>query len=256
MSIRRINSTGRKKIKRQDVQFFVQPGEDGVLTFDAKINLHSYRLPADAQVFVEAQRKMTRMRFAHGTVSSIRPESSKRLTEFAEREGIQFYVKVTAAENAGMLLAVADQIPVTDDQEQPQNRKALLPPMPADLNQELWQVDLSQPNGPMLLINRRVGDWKAFAASPIFRSLVYPAAMRQILWHIYKIEEVNDLEDTSTWASNWLSFSSSLPGVEQPPLSSNDDEDWGEWISSAVSAFARQHEMLNKAVTYIEMESS
>src|SRR5207245_4335473 len=174
MSIRRINFTGRKRIVRQDAQIFVRPDSDGVLTFDATINLTDYGLPDDAHVFVEAYRLETFMRFPHGTVAAPQPPrgAARRLTEFASRDGLRFRVKVTSTgDRAGMLLAEGDRIPFSDDEEQPDNRIALLPPAPAELGQEIWRVDVIDANGPLLLVNSRVRDWKAVACSPPFRSL-------------------------------------------------------------------------------------
>ena len=46
-----------------------------------------------------------------------------------------------------MLLAEGDRIPVNDDEEQPDDRIALLPTAPEDLGQETWRVDLTGANG-------------------------------------------------------------------------------------------------------------
>jgi hypothetical protein len=157
-----------------------------------------------------------------------------------------FRVKVTSTgDRPGVLLAEADRIPISDDEEQPDNRIPLLPPAPAELGQEVWQIDgLASASGPLLLINKLVGDWKAVAASPHFRSLVYPAAMRQVLLHIYKMDEVRAMDDADDWRCRWLMFAASLPGVGQPPLCSDDDDEWSVWIDNAVDAFSRRHQML------------
>jgi hypothetical protein len=248
MSIRRINSTGRMKIVREDALFFVRPDSDGVLTFDATLKLTDYELPPEAHVFVEAYRQTTFMRFPHGTVAAPQPPGNvpRRLAEFAGGEGMLFRVKVTSTgDRAGVLLAEADRIPVSDDEEQPENRIPLLPPAPQDLGQEVWQVDgLTSESGPLLLINSRVGDWKAVAASPLFRSLVYPAAMRQVLWHVYKVDQTRAMDDPGDWRCRWLVFAAALPGVGDPPLTSEDDDEWQDWIDSATGSFARQHQML------------
>ncbi|HNQ24911.1 MAG TPA: hypothetical protein PKK06_17675 [Phycisphaerae bacterium] len=248
MSIRRINSTGRKRIAREDARILVHPDPDGVLAFDARLDLSDYALPGDADVFVEAYRQTTFMRFPHGTVAAPHPtgETSCRLTDFTSGDGLLFRVKVTSTdERSGILLAEGDRIPVSDDEEQPDNRIALLPPAPGELGQETWRVDFAGANGPLLLVNSRVGDWKALAASPLFRSLVYAAAMRQILWHIYKVEQIRDLDDAQDWRCRWLSFAAALPGGGDPPLASGDDDEWDEWITSAVESFTRQHQMLD-----------
>ena len=259
MPIRRINSTGRKKILREDAQIFVRPDSDGVLIFEATLDLSNYGLPDDANVFVEAYRRTSFMRFAHGTVAAPHPphDLSRRLTEFTSRDGLLWRVRVTSTgDRTGLLLAKGDRIPVSDDEEQPENRIALLPPAPEDLDQETWRIDLAGANGPLLLVNSRVGDWKAVAASPLFRSLVYPAAMRQVLWHIYKVEETRSMDDADDWRCRWLAFATTLPGVGAPPFTSEDDDIWGVWITDAVETFARQHQMLDHYKAFFAAEAS
>jgi hypothetical protein len=259
MSIRRINSTGRRKIMRGDARISVRPDPDGVPTFDATINLTDYGLPDDAPVFVEAYRLTTYMRFPHGTVAAPQPppDLPRRLTEFTTADGLRFRVKVTrTGDRAGELLAEADHLPFSGDEGQPDNRIALLPPAPFELGQETWRVDLTGSNGPLLLVNTRAGDWKAVESSPLFRSLVYPAAMRQVLWHIYKVEEMRTMDDAEDWRCRWLAFAAALPGAGIPPLTSDDDDDWGEWITGTVAAFARQHHMLDHYKAFLAGEAS
>jgi hypothetical protein len=259
--IRRINFTGRKKIVRDDTLISVRPDTDGVLVFDATLILDGYELPPEARVFLEAYRQTTLMRFPHGTVAAPQPprDLNRRLSEFPTSEGLLFRVKVTSTgERAGVLLAEADRIPVSDDKEQPDNRIALLPPVGQDLGQETWRLDFSGTNGPQLLVNNRLGDWKIVAASPLFRSLVYSAAMRQVLWQVYKIEEVRHTDDPDSWGSRWLRFAASLPRTGNPPDSENDNE-WDEWITKAVESFARQHQMsehFNREYEHIQEAST
>jgi hypothetical protein len=73
--------------------------------------------------------------------------------------------------------------------------------------------------------------------------LVYPEAMRQILWYVYKIEKVTDADDMKDWRCQWLSFAAALPGVGGNPGNSGGDEDWENWISRAVAAFCQKHRM-------------
>jgi hypothetical protein len=259
MSIRRINSTGRERIVRTDARVFVRTDPDGILTFDATIDLADYGLPADAQVFLEAYRQTTLMRFPCGTVASPQPPRgiSRRLTDFASRDGLLFRVKVTSTgQRAGILLAEADRIPISDDEEQLEKHIALLPIAPGDLEQETWRVDLSGEQGPLLLVNMSIGDWKAVAASPIFRSLVYPAAMRQVLWHIYKIDGTQQMDDQDDWRCRWLQFAAALPSVGDPPLGSDDDSEWDKWICDAVESFARKHKMLDRYMDSLAVEAS
>ena len=225
------------------------------------IDLTDYDFPDEARVFVEAYRQTSFMRFPHGTVDRAHPRAtSHRLASSQSSpagEGLLFRVKVTSmGDRAGVLLAEGDRIPVSDDKEQPDKRIALLPTAPADLGQESLRVDLTGANGPLLLVNKRVGNWPTVAASPLFRSLVYPAAMRQVLWHIYKVEGTRATDDADDWRCRWLMFATALPGIGEPPLSSNDDDIGSEWITAAVESFARQHQMLEHYTAFLAAEAS
>lgn len=255
MPIKRINSTGRKRILREDVDIHLHTTQSGALALEATLNLRDYELPGDSLVFVEAYRQTTFMRFPYGTVAApaAPPESERYLREFTSPDALLFRVRVTsAAEPGGMLLAEGDQIPPANDSEQPENRMPLLPPLGEDLGQEAWRVDLGGVNGPLLKVNNRVGDWKAAAKSAVFRSLVYPAALRQVLWHIYKVDKVGAMDDMSDWRCRWLAFASSLLGGRNPPVDVDDDDDWESWISEAVESFCSQHRMLEHFKTDLE----
>jgi hypothetical protein len=260
MPIRRINSTGRKKILREDARLFVRPDADGVLTLEATFDLTQYDLPADARVFVEAYRQTTSMRFEYGTTSTPRPSSGLacRLTEFSTRDGLLFRVKVTSSgERPGLLLAEADQIRARDVEEEPDQRIPLLPLVPADLGQEVWRIDITEASGSQLQVNEKVGDWKAVALSPAFRSLIFPAALRQVLSYVVLIRETRNTENPEDWRCRWLQFASSLPGVaDLPPADSDELDDWDQWIDSVVASFSRQHQTFNQYKAHIETEAS
>lgn len=235
--IRRLNYTGRVKIHRTDLKLTTRE-DGGVFGFDASLDLKDYELPAEALVFVEAYRQTSWMRFPFGTVANLQAPENRVLSEFESVEGILFRVKVTQAKDEHILLAVADRIPLAlpDDDA---NRESILPVYPAELGDELWQVDMD--DEPRLLINKSAtADWRQLAQSPIFVSLVYPAVLRQIVTSIL-VEGYTDIDDETEWRSKWLRFSVLLPGVD-PELP---DKDKGEnaisqWVEDAVAAFAKK----------------
>jgi hypothetical protein len=251
MPIRHLNYTGRKRILRADAKVLVTSDPDGRSHFSAILSLGDYDLPGDAQVYIEAYRQTTLMRFEYGTVAAGPPISSapRYLSEFSSKAGLLFRVKITSTgDRPGVLLAEADRVAVTDSEDVPDNRLPLLPIAPTDLAQDIWRIDISGDNGPLLQVNQRFGDWKTLAVSPVFRSLVYPAAMRQVLFHIRAVDEVVHLDDLSDWRCQWLTFAAALPGVGEPPSGLGDIEDWVNWIDTAVMAFTRSHDFLNRLV--------
>ena len=235
--IRRLNYTGRIKIHRTDLKLATREA-GGVLSFDANLHLTDYELPAEALVFVEAYYRTTWMRFPFGTVANLQPPENRSLSEFDSADGILFRVKVTQAQDEHILLAAADRIPLANP-DADSDRESILPVHPAELGDELWQVDMQ--DEPRLLVNKSAtSDWRQLAQSPLFVSLVYPAVLRQILTQILA-EGYRDTDDETEWRSKWLLFATLLPGVD-PEIPNKDDGEEAalRWAGDAVAGFARK----------------
>jgi hypothetical protein len=248
MAIRRLNYTGRKKIRRDDVSIALHEKPNVPATFDADLSkLSGYKLPDDGVVSVEARQQTRWMRFGYGTVGRITPAADRTLTEFDSPDGILFSVKVTAVTgDAGKLLAEADGIPVRFPGEADERRNPLLPVKSDDTGHEVYRLDFSN-DPPMLLVNRAAGDKDAIARSPLFMSIVYPAVLREILNRILYVEEFDDPDDDGeNWQARWLRFAGGLAGVGSVPP--KDDGDRDQWIDDAVAAFAKQQTMLDRFI--------
>jgi hypothetical protein len=226
------------------------------LEFDASLDLASYNLPKDAGVFIEAYRRTTVMRFSAGTVGSFRLPVSRELTDFDQPEGILFRVKVTSTfPDRGKLLAEADKIGFRPLDEINENRDPLLPVHAEELGAIVTKVDFS--DGPVLLINKNLGDWREIARSDAFVSLVLPGALREILMRIFVLEQSGDEDDDSgSWQSKWVQFTKLLPGVEPPPGREADQLEFENWIDDVVEVFARRTRMFERFRIYWEREES
>jgi hypothetical protein len=253
MAISRLNYSGRKRISRQDVLILLHEPPGSPLSFEAQLKLGGYNLPDDALLFVEAYRQTQWMRFPFGTVNAVVPPVDRRLTEFESEDGILFRVRVTSqAGRQGLLLAEADKVPVRRPEDVEENRLPLFPVQPADLGSQTWRVDFS--SDPVLLINKAVGDWRAVAVSPVFRSLVCPAALREVITRILFLEDYPDLEDRDDWKTRWLLFAGSVPGAGEPPADGETDS-FEDWIETAVEAFCRQQRFFDHFLAFWKGES-
>jgi hypothetical protein len=250
MTIRRLNYTGRKRINRADIAITLHEKAGEPAVFDADLSkLPNYKLPEDALVFVEAQIQTRWMRFPFGTVGTLTPALDRRLVEFDSTEGVQFTVKVASASGRqGMMLAEADRIPVRFTGESEERRSPLLPVKSEDIGHEVYRLDFSGQT-PTLLLNKAAGDKDTIARSPLFMSLVYPAAFREVLTRILHVEGGGDSDDNGdSWESRWLRFTESLPGMRKAP-DKDDDASVDDWIDDAVSTFARQQNMLERFIS-------
>jgi hypothetical protein len=150
-----------------------------------------------------------------------------------------FRVKVTAASvRPGVLLGEADRLRPREPEQKPDRRMPLLPVVPDDLGDEIWRLEFD--GRTYLKVNKNLHDWKQTVASHVFRALVFPAAMRQILERVLLVERYTETDDPQSWQSQWLRFAAEIPGAGALPAQG---EDHNEWIENAVAAFARQRRM-------------
>jgi len=249
MAVRRLNYTGRRRLRQVDTRITVFDPDGGAAAwFTADLSLQDYGLPDDAQVFVEAQRQTSFMRFRYGTVSSPRPQDDLILKEFDSPEGVLFRVKVTSRQDrAGVILAEADRIRPRRPLLQEERRIPLLPvKSDSSLGSQVCRIDFG--DRPILLVNAALGDWRAVALNPVFISLVYPAALREILNRVLRVERRFETDDED-WPSQWLRFATLLPGTPQPP-SETDEDHFDDWIDEAVSAFCRRFGIMRRFEQY------
>jgi hypothetical protein len=239
---RTFNYTGRRKIERKDVSVLLRE-DRGRWVFEAELRLADYRFPRNAEVWVEAHRQNLWMQFPWGTVSAIRPPLNRGLTEFDVPDGILFRVRVVQPPGTehNKLLGEADGIPFAKLGEDMAQRRPLLEPVPDELDQVLWKLDLES-DPPRLLVNKHARPtWKEMASSPYFTALVYPEVLRRLLNTIL-VDNQWAQDDDDGWEADWVRFARNLGGLAAPP---RPDERDGRlaWIDDAVSAFARRHQL-------------
>ncbi len=255
--LRRFNYTDRVRLLHSDLRFSLKQ-VNGMSSFDAALDLEEYDLPPDALIFVEAYRQTGWMRFPWGAVGAQQPADDRNLTDFDSPEDLLFRVRVTSSglmdDEHGLLLAEADRIRMRGPEETNENRDPLLPVIPADLGHQLWRVDFSEK--PRLLINRNAGsDYKQVGRHPAFVSLVYPAAMRDVLTHILLVLKLRDYDEEEPY-SRWLRFAVEVLGMREPPDEDGDHELITDWIDDAVDAFARKHQFTEKFCTFWAKEET
>lgn len=247
---RRLNYTGRQRIRRQDVDIRVhQPREADPPVMSARLDLSSYTLPPEARVVIEAYRQTAWQRFEYGTVAAVREPDDRTLREFGSEEGVRFRVKViqppTPGAAAGRILAQADSI--EPDRDGPRQSMLPLEPDP-NLRDEVWRLDLDEDDGPLVRVSTHlVRDRHELARSPAFLALVLPEVLRRIL--AWALEDgLPDDDDEMEWRSprgRWIRYGCGLLGQAEPPEELGDPNDGADardrWIDEVVTRFCREH---------------
>ena len=244
--IKRVNSTGRKRVPRERIMIEVFDGDPR--TFEATIDLSDFDAPKDAQVVLEATcaGSNTIPRFDWGTVGKLQPAANRQLTGLSGRN-VFFSLKIIdRTEQAGRILGLAEVIrPIKGGEKTATGRRGILPVESTDLGYEPWCLDFRSED-VYLLVNERIPDLKdRVRVDPQVYSLIYPPVIRQILARAME-EPVDDDDSADHWATLWLQFGFTLHSEKMKAPVDGTDEEREEWIDEVVDAFCRDHDLVGK----------
>lgn len=257
----KLNFTGRKRLDRNRVRLWLTGGPDDIRLSTDRLNFDGLELPHDARIVVEAQHQTNYMRFECGTVEAVAHLGSEPLTEFETPDAILFRVKVIGDgdSDTGKMLAVADRIRAGDvregndatdetDEGGTSGSVQLLPFQPHDLEQLTWLLDTTG-DRPVVLVNRKLPDWKAFVQNPEFRALVLPDVLRQIaLWTVLEQDVEDATPDDAVWP--WKKF---LELLGHSPVGVEDDKA-EDWAAEVAHTFTRRARLFDALLTTIDAE--
>ncbi len=242
--LRKLNFTERAKIPRTNVRVTLRRDEDGTLVFDPRLSFDGIGVAPSTRVFIEAYYRTSFMRFDCGSVEHFAPPPDRRLTDIDSSGVVRFRVKLVDNEgNEHRVVAVADNIVVSEEKPETAGRMPLLPVNFTDtLGQQAWRIAF-EPNGPVLELNNRIDGIKDVAKSDaVFFALVYPAAVRQVLTQILLVETQEPSEEGDEWWNHWLRWAGRFSGTPLP----NDADESPFWIDEVVEGFCNQQKLIDR----------
>lgn len=237
--LRKLNFTERAKIARSAVRVTLRREADGVLAFDPHVSLEAIAAPSGSRVYVEAYHRTSYMRFDCGTVGELVVPADRRLTEI-DGSSVRFRIRVV--DPSHRILAVAEDIRVTEREPGDGSESPLLPVDFIPLDQLSWRVYFDVDTPVLQLNNSIAGIEKLARDDSLFFALVYPAAVREILTRVLVIEAHDSSEETSEWWDLWLRWASRYTSSPVPA----DSEDAPLWIDEVVGAFCCQHRVVDR----------
>jgi hypothetical protein len=243
--IRKLNYTGRKKIKRSQVHIEIVSDENGSRSFNLRFSLKDLALPSNARVYIEAYHRSGYRRFDYGTIEKPKRPKDRRLDVIPKSAAPLFRIKVVDRTGThGRILASLDKIRPEGVESAPAGSRSLLFVEYENLGNKIWSLDLDG-DWPVLKLNRNAEEIGLVAGSdPGFLSLVYPEVLGQTLHRIILKDQHTDPDCDDDWPSLWLKLACSLPGVGSLPPHRQVDQQ--AWIDSAVEAFCAQADTLEK----------
>jgi hypothetical protein len=214
--------------------------EDDRLLLTALLETRPYKFDPEARIILEVQRQTNVMRFDLGIVESQTGLQRQHLVDFDQRAAstLTFVIKVVSpsGEDHGRILGIARKLKVSLPDESENVQQGILPFRASDdLGQRVWRLDMSGEE-PVVLINRNVGDWNAFARAPQFCALVYPELIRSVArWEVEKDHDSDDIDQP------WGIL---LRRLGYDPSSAPRDELLEDWLDDVASEFSDRHSLL------------
>lgn len=257
-----LNYTGRKRIRREDIQIRLEDTESLPGFQLLRLDIARYGFPNDGVIYLDAYHRAEQKRFRVSSVEDINNAgfSPKRenLNDFSSPGNVKFRLLVIDPKDHKILGMAAPLIPerqasVSDaERRSDRHRTPLLPVEFKDLHTELWRVDYEdEQNGPILSINSRIPGIETIARSdPGFFLAVYPAVLREILTRI--VTEYLRKGELPEWAKEkpWLQFTEERLGVSVPPFLKlqrpesappSAEEELSDWVKQSVTRFCDIH---------------
>ena len=247
----RINHTGRKNLKRSEVQIRIDDPLVIPSSFTVEFNLDKKDLPANADIYIEAYHRNTLQRYDFGTVANpITPESTV-LDQIDLSGPTLFRVKIVDhSEHASRLLALADRLMPSDDNEEEQKASLMIFRTTPELGQLTWKMSYNEANKPVLCINSKIPQGKdQLLHNPFFQSLIIPAAFREVLMYIIWEKDDNGEADEESWQKQWEDFANDVAPYEMP----NEIDQLYGWIDDVVSTFSENHSFCEHLIKRMEV---
>jgi hypothetical protein len=248
VSVSHFNYTGRQRVRREHIKVAVA-GQPPEVTIAVSFQLDDYRFPESASVVLEAQAGWTLQRFDWGRIGLITPPASLSLEEFDSLAGLLFRLKVVGrGVNDGIILGEADRIRPSGTIEGASQRSFIIV-RPGDLGQVPWRLDFDE-NQPLLIINRRLGDYHELLQRKEVAALLLPEVLRQVLTRAASAG--SDQDDDDSWQNQVIRFGEKIGDVSLPE--SDDDDEIARWTRDVVETFCRRHRFADGLAAALEVE--
>lgn len=236
--IRRINSTNRIALDASDI-IFTLGGASGDELQVVGWNADAKTVPARGEVVVEAYTGGSPqvLRFPWGTWAEPSPPADRSLSGLGA-SAFLFDFKVVEPGSGRLLAAAWGLRSASRDGGGSASSEPLLEVnRRGDMGQLLWALEFRQ-DTVWLNVNNQLRDIDSVVRGPLFRALVFPAIIREVLAAAMRRGAGDEDEG---WARNWIRWARCLepltPDVEAGEGDGPLSPEQSDWIDRVVRAF-------------------
>ena len=238
---RTFNYTGRKRVEQKHAQFHFEDSTGNVPVFNVQWNLDPSAYNPDAKLYVEARYKETRKRFDFGTIGKIVPPVERRL-DGIDLSGPTLFDVFIVDESGQHGLLIASGTAFRADGDDDKNRTSMLSVRKEAIGQLTWKVNFESGDLPELCISNQIANGiEKMRTDPHFQSLVFPAALREIL--MFYLWDNTDEDDPGF--QRWMAFASLYTDAKPDAA---DPVDAMAWIDDVVTGFSESFKLTDMLV--------
>ena len=202
--------------------------------------------PKESRIYVEAFRGSSFVRFDYGTIENLEYPSVD-LSAIEGAENAKFRIKIVD-QNDHRILAISPTLSFGNGQEDVNNKRKreILPVVYKNLGEQVWRVEIGDGSGTITLeINNSMPNYESLVHDTYFRAHVLPAALRQILFHIFIVNKYDyEDEDEDLPFRDWIEFVRKYQEDNCPM--SFDELEKINWIEDVVSEFCRKNRFIER----------
>lgn len=224
----KVNFSGRRPIRHEDVRLEIDPDEHAIRVTGA-VDVSALDLPDEARVIVELYREIYSER--HEVRLADLTQLDLRFSPHPAPSTLLCNIRVISADTPGLILAAAER--VRPDASTELGGRSLLPIDFRDLGPQLWELNLDD-DQPILIVNTQLMDPGAVARDPRFQILVFPVALRQVCRWLARQLAAGDVDEGP--AAMWRDFIRDLD-VEPVATEETPSETDPSWIEDAADRF-------------------
>lgn len=216
---RRLNYTGRKRIKREHFMAKVV-GDDG-LVVSMHLDCSQTEFPDNAIVIAEPHIGTVSQRINLGTIAKLDTSANHDLSSLGSPEKIIFDVKVVSED--GLILGSGTGIPLTGRGESGGSRSLLPVRKSLELGNEIWKLRSLEDAEPCLLINGKVsGLLDRLVSDPLIQGAILVPAVRMIVTYLLE----DGTPESVPWQGHWATwFATAMEGKSLEDAMSEADSD-------------------------------
>jgi hypothetical protein len=239
---KKINYTGRKKIKKQDFAVTINRKDTVAVDFNVSFKLKDYAFPDNAKVFVEAFRHNELKRFDFGTVQDIKKIDTD-ISELSRKDTLLFNLKIVDDQNdKGKIIGYIKSVKPIDEGY---DRSSILDVEFCEFSDNLiWKIAYDE-GGPILQINTKITNIQYLITDhPFFFFNVYPAVIKEIMYQIKYIDNAEIEDNEYEWHDSWIKMAEKYSNRKYNK--NIDSDDYDSFIEEFVAGFANKHNALWK----------